>query len=170
MAMKQTVNDRLDQIFDRRDLDRRLASEEKTERESKENAFVLAFLEARENVFRPALAEIGEYVKSKGWGYEISIQAEAPASGGQTTKVEFIKLNLLTGGRTSRLHEYPGLSITADKKDQRVCFHESTIGPLHGGTSDSSGCVSLEEATADLVQEKVLGVIERLFSNPSSPR
>lgn len=160
--MKDDIKSRLDATFQKHEATKRAAIEAKQVAETKEQIFLREFMEARESIIRPAMEEIGEYVKSKGHNYEVSTEDDSPSldSRSRSTPAS-IHLTLGDGHRPS--HEFPGFSVICEKGQQKVRFHESTMWPGRGGHAGSAGEASLSEVTKDLVQEKILKVVAAAF-------
>jgi hypothetical protein len=59
--------------------------------------------------------------------------------------------------------EFPTFTVFCDKSKQRVRFHDRTMMPGRGGSAGSSGEADLTEVTTDLIQAKILDVVEKAF-------
>jgi hypothetical protein len=142
--MKQEIQASLDAVFEKHEASKRIAALAKQTGETKESEFLRAFLEARETIVRPAMQAIGEYVKSKGYDFSISTREEGyeRAEPGRRYIPASIALQLYLGGTPRGAQEAPGLTVICEKSNQRVWFHENTIGGSRGGHSGSAGEVA----------------------------
>lgn len=122
------------------------------------------FNAARDALIRPAMEEIGEYVKGKGYSYEVSIEDDKPSPDGRSRSTPAsIRLTIFLGERRRPAHEHPGLSVICEKGQQKVRFHENTTSPGRGGHSGPAGDTTLPALTKDLLQEKILKVVAEVF-------
>jgi len=163
--VKNDTKSKLDAIFQHHEAAKRIASQKQEEKETKEQQFLREFLDAREKIIRPAMQEVGEYVKAKGYNYEISTEDERiPADGRSGSTDASIRLTIFTSEKNRPRHEFPGLTAYCRKRDQRIGFHSSNIAPERGGSAGPAGDAALSEITADLIQEKLLKVVTEVFA------
>lgn len=162
--MKDDIKSKLDAAFERHEASKRSAVEAKQAAESKEQIFLREFLEARDTIIRPAMEEIGGYVQGKGYSYDISTEDDKPSPDGRSRLVPAsIRLTIFIGERRSLAHENPGVSVTCQKGQQKVSFHECTMSPGRGGHAGPAGEATLSQLTKDLIQEKILKVVAEVF-------
>lgn len=162
--MKDEIKSKLEATFEKHEASKRAAATAKQVAETKEQVFLREFVEARDAILRPAMEEIGEYVKGKGYSYEVSTEEDKPPLDGQSRSTPAsIRLTIFLGGRRHPVHEYPGFSIICEKGQQKVRFHESTMSPGRGGHAGPAGETTLAKLTKDLVQEKILKVVAEVF-------
>jgi hypothetical protein len=155
--MKEETRSALKSIFDKREADQKAADEAQEKRLSEEDAFLKSFIQRREGVIKPAMQEIGEAIKERGYNYSISTEEDQHKSGSGAS----IRFNLLVGQRQGP--ESPGLAISCDKAARSVRFHENTMTAGRGGHSRSVGEVPIEQVIPDLVQQKVLALIAQVL-------
>lgn len=162
--MNNDIKSKLDAAFLKHEASKRAAVEAKQAAETKEQVFLRQFVEARESIIRPAMEEVGEYIKGKGYTYEIFTEDDksSPDGRGRSTPAS-IQLALFLDERRYPVHDFPNFSIICEKGQQRVRFHGSTISPGRGGYSGSAGEATLSEVTKELVQEKILKIVTEVF-------
>lgn len=162
--MKHEIKSKLDAAFQRHEASKRAASEAKQVAETKEQVFLREFIEARDAIIRPAMEEIGEYVKGKGYSYEVSTEDDKPSPDGRSRSTPAsIRLTMFLGERRYPAYEHPGFSVTCEKGQQKARFHENTTSPGRGGHSGPAGEAPLPDLTKDLIQEKILKVVAEVF-------
>ena len=160
--MKNDIKSKLDTAFAKLEEAQRDAAEEKAVAETKAEAFRKRFLDVRESMIRPAMEEIGQYIRSKGYDFDIT------ASDGDKNGAASIKLTIIEGPRSGFYRPganptLPGLSVHCLSEKQVVGFHENTIGN-YGGHASGAGEFTLEQLTKDLVQDKVANVLAEMLS------
>jgi len=162
--MKDDIKSKLDAAFEKHEASKRLAAKAKQAAETKEEVFLREFIEARDTIIRPAMEEIGGYVKGKGYSYEISTEDDKPSPDGRSRSVPAsIRLTIFLGERRFPVHENPGFSAICEKGQQNVWFHECTMSPGRGGHAGPAGQATLSQITKDLIQEKVMKVVADVF-------
>lgn len=162
--MKDDIKSKLDAAFEKHEASKRAAATAKQVAETKEQVFLREFVEARDAIIRPAMEEVGEYVKGKGYSYEVSTEDDKPSLDGRSRSIPAsIRLTMFLGERRHPVHENPGFSVICEKGQQRVRFHESTMSPARGGHAGPAGEATLPELTKDLIQEKILKVVAEVF-------
>ncbi|MDE2135492.1 MAG: hypothetical protein KGJ49_12965 [Alphaproteobacteria bacterium] len=163
--MKDELQTKLDSVFIKHEASKAAAAQVQRIAKNKEDECLEAFAVVRHTLIGPAMKEIGEYIKAKGYTYEISVvnggfepgrdRREVPAS---------IRLTFLLGDRNLPDYEYPGFSVICEKSRGTVLFHESTSSPGRGGHSGPAGEVKISELTKELLQERILKVIAEIFA------
>jgi hypothetical protein len=109
---------------------------------SKEEQFLARFYSVRASILRPAMQEVGEYVRTRGYEYEIDEQNEWTT--GDTSSSGTIAIHFITSrqpGRSRR--DYPTFSFSC------VTSHE--------------GEVPLEELTPDFVERQLVTLARHVF-------
>ena len=71
-AERDDIKSKLDAVFAKHDESKRKA----VEAQHKESSFLRAFLDAREKTTRPAMVEVGEYVRGMGYTFRISTEED----------------------------------------------------------------------------------------------
>lgn len=162
--MKEDIKSKLDTAFEKHEASKRAAANAKEVAETKEQVFLREFIKARDTFIRPAMEEIGEYVKGKGYSYEVSTEDDMPSLDGRSRSTPAsIRLTMFLGERRHPVHENPGFSVICEKGRQKVRFHECTMSPAHGGRAGPAGEAALPDLTNDLIQEKIMKVIAEVF-------
>nr|WMC97924.1 hypothetical protein RAR13_04205 [Aminobacter aminovorans] len=162
--MKDDIKSKLDAAFEKHEASKRAAATAKQVAETKEQVFLREFVEARDAIIRPAMEEIGEYVKGKGYSYEVSTEDDQVSLDGRSRSIPAsIRLTMFIGERRYPVNEHPGFSVICEKGQQKVRFHESTMSPMRGGHAGSAGDAILPDLTRDLIQQKILKVVAEVF-------
>jgi hypothetical protein len=162
--MKDEIKSRLEAAFDKHEATKRAVADAKQVAESNEQRFLREFMEAQDSIIRPAMEEIGDYVKSKGYTYAVTAEDDKPSPDGKSrSSPAAIRLTIFIGERRGPSHEFPTFSVICEKGQQKVRFHESTMSPGRGGHSGSAGEAPLSEVTKDLIQEKILKIVTEVF-------
>ncbi|WP_018183967.1 hypothetical protein [Kaistia granuli] len=162
--MKDELKQTLDAAFQRHEASKRAATEAKQVAETKAQTFLRDFIEARDTIIRPAMEEIGEYVRNQGYVFEVSTEDDKPSPDGRGRSIAAsIRLTFLLGDRHRPSYEYPGLSVICEKQQQKVRFHESTMSPGRGGHAGPAGEATLNSITKEMVQEKISKVVAEIF-------
>ncbi|MCU6456139.1 hypothetical protein LPN01_18840 [Sphingomonas sp. A2-49] len=136
--------------------------------------FVSDFVEVRDSVIIPAMKEFADYIKPHGWTGELEVAEDTPEHRGYQGKVDrpataaaagmvFYRGDTRTSlgaGRT-----YPHFRIAAVKRAKNVWFHESTMGPNHGGSAGGAGTATLDQFNASFVQDRMVKHFKKLMEN-----
>jgi hypothetical protein len=152
--LRDDIKSKLDAVFAKHDASMRKAAEA----QHKESSFLRAFLDAREETIRPAMIEVGEYVRVKGYTFRISTEDDGFSKDGKNPIPASIKIEFPIGGLPTYDIPVPCFEVTCEKHAQRVLFHEGTTT----GQS-SAGDASLSELTGDMIQERILAVVAEVF-------
>jgi hypothetical protein len=155
-ALRDDIKSKLDAVFAKHDESKRKAAEA----QHKESSFLRAFLDAREKTIRPAMVEVGEYVRGKGCTFRISTEEDGLSKDGTNRLIPAsIKIEFCIGEPPTYEIPVPSFEVICEKHTQRVLFHENTTG----GQSSSAGDASLSELTGDMIQERILAVVAEVF-------
>jgi hypothetical protein len=169
--MKDSIKTSLDAMFERNTASMGAAAEFKRNKENAENDFIADFVEARNRFIYPAMVEIGQYIKGKGYGFEISQDDDqSPKDGRGSSAASSITFTLFMGPRSYRKDEHPCLKVICDKHQQIVRFHECTHSTHPGGHSRAAGEEKLPAVTRELIQEKITDLISQVFRRDASSR
>lgn len=162
--MKSDLKAKLDATFQKVAADKASAEQRRLAKHAKESAFVGEILIALDTIVKPAMTEIGEYLRAQGYDYQISTKDEislADKRSGPTpasVTVEFYQRGVRQAhGQT------PHLTVSYDRSKEEVTFHECTIWGNRGGHSGGAGTTTLSLLTEDLVQERLLKIINEVF-------
>jgi len=161
--MKTEIKNSLDEIFTRHEASKRNAEQQQKKKQSEDAEFLKSFLDVQESVIRPAMLAIAQYLKARGYDCEITTERDGFHATEQRPIEASIKLKMFTDERRHSRHDTPCFSVTCEKNAKRVRFHESTLSPGRGGKAGTSGHAALSEVTEELIQQKVLKIIEEVF-------
>lgn len=164
LRMRDEIRFKLDAAIEAHETSKRAAATAKQFAENSEQIFLAQFSEARDSIIRPAMEEIGNYIKGKGYDYEVTEEDDKPSLDHRSRSTPAsITFTIFVGKRHYPLNENPMLSVICEKGLERVRFHESTISRSRGGHSGSAGAVTLNELTEELIHEKILKVVAEVF-------
>jgi hypothetical protein len=160
--MEDPVRSKLDAIFRHHALSKRAEPERIRAVDDREAAILKAFAAARDTIIRPAMEEMGEYVKAQGYTYTIDTEADGLGPDKAYNKAD-IRLTLYVDRQRSRKEDHPGLTVFCDKSRGLAQFHARTFTSGRGGHAGLVGEFEIAEVTKELVQEKILAVIAEVF-------
>ena len=160
--MEEPVRSKLDAIFTHHAIVRRADTKRMRTVDAREAAALEAFAKVRDEIIRPAMQEMGEYVKTRGYTYTIDTEADGVGPDSAYNKAD-IRLTLYVDGRRSRKEDQPGLTVFCDKSRGLAQFHARTFTSGRGGHAGLVGEFEFAEVTTELVQEKILAVIAEVF-------
>ena len=160
--MEEPVRSKLDAIFMHHTVSRQADARRMRAVDEKEEASLKAFAKLRDDIIRPAMEEMGEYVKAQGYTYTIDTEAAGIGPDGVPNKAD-IRLTFHIDGRRSRKEDQPGLTVFCDKSRGLAQFHVRTFTSGRGGHAGLVGEFEIAEVTKELVQEKILAVIAEVF-------
>lgn len=161
--MKDTTKAELERIFELNARKKRQDQKAKAEKDRREAAFVLAFIECGEYIIKPAMESIGEAARAKGLEYRIESSDRGDHAAWNAAAPEYSIRFILGENQFGPEYQQPYVTITCDQFAAKATFHESTIGPGRGGHSGQTGSVPLEEVTEDLVHSRVLRVLAEIL-------
>jgi|SRR5208283_4319738 len=132
--MDDKLKAELSSLFDK-DHERASAVEKaRSEKASKEAQLVAEFIRICTDIIEPAMREIGDFARTRGWDYRIVSKEERSEPNGRLDPAE-IRIDFFRSGEIPRpAHEQASFSVICDKQDGAAQFHESTMGPGHGGS------------------------------------
>jgi hypothetical protein len=161
--MDQKMKKALDAIFEKQEAADKAAARARTTAEEEQAAALKQFLDLRDSVIRPAMEKMHDYLKRRGFDSEIIVEDEGfkTVHGQPTMMPSSIKMKLGPAVRASNA-QAPYLMVACDKARARVDFRFSTFSAGAGGESGSSGEAGFDEVTEDLIQRKLLAVIEKI--------
>lgn len=162
--MKNEISFKLDAAFNKHQTSNLGDVKAKEAAKATEQSFLKAFLDARDNMILPAMEEVGEFVKAKGYSYEISTEDDEPSLDGQRRSTPAsIRFTMFLSERRFLSHEHPGFSVICEKSRKMVRFHQNTTLPGRAGQYSPAGETTLDKITDDLIQQKILKVIAEVF-------
>lgn len=158
--MKDTTKKALDSVLKQHDAKKKRAAENQAVQQKNVDEVQERFKTVLASVIRPVLESVGEHLKSAGHGYRISEGVRD--EGYSTDSRQRITFTLFVDGKQAgRPEDYPHFGFILER--EKVIMHQSTIGPGRGGSGGSIGDVRVDEITPELVEEKLLAFIQKLF-------
>lgn len=133
----------------------------KDRQQSEEDAFYLEFRRVRTEVIRPAMEDIGNQLKTKGHNVEI-----AEVGDERSKRDAKITLRVMIGGVPSSAYipENTALVSFCHTGHTTVSIQASTPSQHKSEFAGSRGNYALAEITTDLVEKKILEVLEEVFA------
>jgi hypothetical protein len=159
--MEVPIRVKLDAIFERYELSKQAEAERTRFDAESEEAALKLFAAVRDNVIRPAMEEIGEYVEAKGYTYTIDTRPDAVRADG-TPRKAYIRLTFNIGD-SARREDHPGLTVFCDKSRSFAQFHARTCRSGRGGKAGLVGEFEIGDVTREIVQAKILALIDEVF-------
>ncbi|MGA2550257.1 MAG: hypothetical protein ABSF50_08910 [Burkholderiaceae bacterium] len=161
--MKHSTREQIDKIFELNAEKKRQDQKAKAEKELREAAFLLEFIECGEFIIKPAMEAIGEYARAKGLESRIESTEMGNGTSWNAVSPEYSIRFILGENQFGPEYQQPYVRIVCDLHSQKANFHESTIGPGRGGHSGQTGSVPLDEVTEDLVHSRILRVLAEIL-------
>ncbi len=131
------------------------------QRQSEEDAFYVEFRRVRANVIRPAMEDVGNQLKARGHNFEISELDDE-----RRKRDAKITMSITLGGVPSSAYtpENTVLVSFAHTGHTSVSIQASTPSQHRSGFAGPRGNYAASEITTDLVEKKILEVLEEVFS------
>lgn len=133
----------------------------KDRQQSEEDAFYLEFKRVRAEIIRPAMDDIGNQLKAKGHTVDI-----AEVGDERSKRDSKITLRVAIGGMPSSAYipENTAMVSFCHAGHTSVSIQASTPSQHKSEFSGSRGIHGLAEITTDLVERKILEVLEEVFA------
>ncbi|MSR24657.1 MAG: hypothetical protein EXR96_06155 [Nitrospiraceae bacterium] len=133
----------------------------KDRQQSEADAFYLEFRRVRTEVIRPVMDDIGNQLKAKGHSVEI-----AEVGDERSKRDSKITLRVAIGGvpNSSYFPENTAMVSFCHSGHTSVSIQASTPSQSKSEFSGSRGILALTEITTDLVEKKILEVLEEVFA------
>jgi hypothetical protein len=156
-SMKQEAKVQLDALLRMHISNLRIAADEGScEPEPKLEQFKDAF----ETVILPAMEEIGEQLRSKGFGFNVTYSLRQSKEAGYPVTPAEIAITLYLDGKNYLHRDNPRLGIVFQPADCTVRFRQSTMRPQRGGQATDAGVMPLVAVTEELIQAKIISVLK----------
>ena len=159
--MKEANDSQLQTLM--QNFEQRLAKsrDAKDRQQSEEDAFYLEFKRVRTEIIRPAMDDIGNQLKAKGHTVEI-----AEVGDERSKRDSKITLRVAIGGMPSSAYipENTAMVSFCHTGHTSVSIQASTPSQHKSEFSGSRGIHALAEITTDLVERKILEVLEEVFA------
>jgi hypothetical protein len=162
--MKEDTKKSLDTLFEAQKSKKEVEIKKAEERARSAEQFLSDFYKCRDEIIKPAMEEIGKYIKDKGVSFHIESNDERTDN--REYQAASISIRFLTdsGSPSSGRDFFPYVSVVAAKDKQTVWFGESTIILGRGGHSESTGEAPLSAITEELIHKKVYAVLKEILS------
>lgn len=170
--MKDEIKKQLDAMFAEASAEKKQV-EVKRDMEAEARAeFLQQFQNIRDVDLAQALNEFAAYVRPHGWEAAVRVMEEQAGQldrRGDTFRIgqpasialEFSR----EGAPVGRGDHPPRFAIICETAAREVRFHESTMGPGHGGSSGSAGTAKLDQLTPDFIHEKLVAYFTKLMKD-----
>jgi hypothetical protein len=161
--MKDSTREQIDRIFELNAEKKRQDQKARAEKELREAAFILEFIECGEFIIKPAMEAIADYARSKGLESRIESTERGGHSAWNAVAPEYSIRFILGENQFGPEYQQPYVRVVCDQYAQKANFHESTIGPGRGGHSGQTGSIPLEEISEDLIHARILRVLAEIL-------
>jgi hypothetical protein len=159
--MKKEDESRLESIL--KTFEQKLAKSKdvKEQRQSEEDVFYMEFKRIRTQVVRPAMEDIANQLKARGHNSEISEVGDE-----RSKRDAKITMSITIGGVPSSAYAPENtVSISFSHTGHTtISFHASTPMQNRRGFTGLRGNFAASEITTDVVEKKILEVLEEVFS------
>jgi hypothetical protein len=163
--MKKEFSDRIGKaIGDRRDAVKNAATA-RDQLADAEQQFVSGFHAACDETIKPAMQEVSDMLTAQ--DYRCTIEAEHESSAGSSRSPGGITLTIHNQTRQKNVEDLH-FTVECNKTEQKVKFHEGTVGSAMGGSLMDVGEASLSDISADLIHDKLATWITNLFESKPS--
>ena len=163
--MKKESKSKLDALMSKYDQRIAEAQQKREQGEREEETFLIEFRRLRKEVIRPVMEDIGNQLRKDNHEFRIFEREESEESEGRqrdahiTMNVYPKDINRGDFGSTST----PFIRFYAEKYKERISIYGSSIIPGWGGESTDYGEFETMKVTIDVVESKILEVLERIF-------
>lgn len=159
--MKEEHESHLQSIMQKFEQKLAKSKDAKERQQSTDDAFYLEFKRVRTEVIRPAMEDIGNKLKTMGHTVEI-----AEVGDERSKRDAKITLRVMIGGVPSSAYipESTALVSFCHTGHTTVSIQASTPSQHKSEFAGSRGNYALSEITTDLVEKKILEVLEEVFS------
>jgi hypothetical protein len=159
--MKKEDESRLESIL--KAFEQKLAKSKdvKDQRQSEEDVFYMEFKRIRTEVIRPAMEDIGNQLKARGHNSDISEVGDE-----RSKRDAKITMSITIGGVPSSAYAPENtVSVSFSHTGHTtISFHASTPMQSRRGFTGLGGNFAASEITTDMVEKKILEVLEEVFS------
>ena len=159
--MKKEDESRLESIL--KTFEQKLAKSKdaKDQRQSEEDVFYMEFKRIRTQVIRPAMEDIGNQLKARGHNSDISEVGDE-----RSKRDAKITMSITMGGVPSSAYAPENtVSVSFSHTGHTtISFHASTPMQSRRGFAGLRGKYAASEMTTDVVEKKILEVLEEVFS------
>ena len=159
--MKKEDESRLESIL--KTFEQKLAKSKdaKDQRQSEEDVFYMEFKRIRTQVIRPAMEDIGNQLKARGHNSDISEVGDE-----RSKRDAKITMSITMGGVPSSAYAPENtVSVSFSHTGHTtISFHASTPMQNRRGFTGLRGNFAASEITTDMVEKKILEVLEEVFS------
>ena len=159
--MKKEDESRLESIL--KTFEQKLAKSKdaKDQRQSEEDVFYMEFKRIRTQVIRPAMEDIGNQLKARGHNSDISEVGDE-----RSKRDAKITMSITIGGVPSSAYAPENtVSVSFSHTGHTtISFHASTPMQNKRGFTGLRGNFAASEITTDVVEKKILDVLEEVFS------
>jgi len=159
--MKKEDESHLESIMKKFEQKLAKSKDAKEQRQSEEDVFYMEFKRIRTQVIRPAMEDIGNQLKARGHNSEISEVGDE-----RSKRDAKITMSITIGGVPSSAYA-PENTVSVSFSHMghtTISIYASTPMQNRRGIAGLRGNYATSKITADLVQKKILEVLEEVFS------
>jgi len=164
--MKEENESHLKSIMEKFEQKLAKSKDAKERQQSEADAFYMEFKRVRTEVIRPAMEDIGNELRARGHTVEISEVGDE-----RSKRDAKMTMRITIGGLPSSAYTAENtVSVSFSHQGHTtVSIQASTPSQHRSGFAGLRGNYTLSEITSDLVEKKILEVLEQVFS-PGSQR
>lgn len=153
--MKEELKQKLEAEFARRNKEKERIAQNALIAKQEAEAFILKFMDLRDNLIAPAMREIGDFIKEKGFNYRIDVEDEKLQSVTNPTHTDpSITFYYFKGDRMESPNHTHHVSFTGVRFTKKVKIYQSNM-TKSGGSSGPKGDLHISKINSDLVQEYI---------------
>lgn len=159
--MKKENKSHLESIMNNFEQKMAKSKDAKEQRQSEEDTFYMEFKRVRTEVIRPAMEDIGNQLKARGHNSQITDVGDE-----RSKRDAKIIMSITIGGVPSSTYTPENtVSVSFSHTGHTtISIHASTPMQSRRGFAEQRGNYAASEITTDLVEEKILEVLEEVFS------
>ena len=162
--MENETKDKLKNIFDKYDKKQSEVRQEAEKVKTEHEVFLDAFEATSTEVIRPTMEALGEIIKNRGHGFEITQGKESQDDKGRTVAAQ-VKMQIHPNGKRPSYgqHDCPSLTFFAGTYKNEVWSHVSTMMPGRGGSAGKRNEYKLENITSEVVEKEIIHLLNECF-------
>lgn len=168
--MEEKLKSSLDDILSKHDAKLKEVAELAVREQSQHNEFQAEFARIKNGIIRPAMEEIGNYIRQKGHSFNIIEREEEYDSKLKIYKSSNgIVMTIMPSGFNASdfsNNNTPSVGFYSDPRTKKIQITENNIMPHWGGSAGSKGSAESSEITRDYVQKQILALLNTIVGKP----
>ena len=162
--MKNETKDKLEKIFDMYDKKKNEAHQKAEKVKTEHEVFLDTFEVTITEVIRPTMEALGELIKNRGHGIEITQGKESMDDKGRTAAAQ-VKIQIHPNGKRPSYgqHDCPSLTFFAGTYNNEIWSHVSSMMPGRGGSAGKRNEYNLESLSSEAVEKEIIHLLNECF-------